>query len=65
MEIEMGPVCTPPPMKTHTALILLLTLSIAPAPVVLACTWTWLAICWPFIERRPTPGQASSTIKLS
>ena len=33
--------------------------------VVLACTWMWLAICWPSMERRPTLGQASSTIKVS
>ena len=57
--------CTPPPMKTPTALILPLTLSIAPTPVVLACTWTWLAICWPFMERRPTLGQASSIITIA
>ena len=42
-----------------------LTLSIVPTPVVLACTWTWLAICWPSMERKPTIGQASSTIKVS
>ena len=65
VEIETGPGMYSTLMKTHTALILLLTLSIAPTPVVLACTWMWLAICWPFMERRPTLGQAFSAIKLS
>ena len=32
---------------------------------VLACTWVWLAICWPFMERRPTLEQASFTAKAS
>ena len=34
-------------------------------PVVLARTWMWLAIWWPSMERRPTLGQASFTIKVS
>ena len=56
---------TPPLRMTPTVLILQLMLSIMPIQVVLACTWTWLAIWWPSMERRPTLGQASSTIKVS
>ena len=63
IETSLGMYSTP--RMTPTVLILQLTLSIMPIPVVLACTWTWLAICWPSMERRPTLGQASSTIKVS
>ena len=34
----------------------------------LGCTgmyWVWLAICWPFMERRPTLEQASFTVEPS
>ena len=65
VEIKTSPGMHSTPRKTPTALILQLTLSITPIPVVLACTWMWQAICWPFMERRPTLGQASPTIKAS
>ena len=65
VEIEISPGMYSTPEATPTALILQLILSIVPIQVVLACTWMWLAICWPFMERRPTPGQASSMIKVS
>ena len=65
VEIETSAGMYSTPRMTPTALILQLMLSIMPIPVVLACTWMWLAICWPSMERRPTLGQASSTIKVS
>ena len=65
VEVETTPGVYSTPRMTPKALILQLTLSIVPIQVVLACTWTWLAIWWPSMERRPTLGQASSTIKVS
>ena len=52
-------------MKTFTVSILPSTLSTAPTLGVLACTWVWLAICWPFMERRPTLEQVSFMVKPS
>ena len=65
VEIETSTGVYTPPMKTLTASILPSTLSTAPTLGVLACTWVWQAICWPFMERRPTLEQASFTVKPS
>ena len=60
VEIETSVDVYSTPMKTLTVLILPLTLSTAPTLGVLACTWMWLAICWPFMERRPTLSRSPS-----
>ena len=65
VEIETGAGVYTTPNETLTVLILPSTLSTLPTLGVLACTWTWLAICWPFMERRPTLEQASFMVKVS
>ena len=65
VEIKTSPGMYSTPRTIPTVLILQLMPLIMPIQVVLACTWMWLAICWPSMERRPTLGQASSTIKVS
>ena len=65
VEIETSVGMYTTPTKTLTVSILPSTLSTAPTLGVLACTWAWLAICWPFMERRPTLEQVSFTVKVS